>query len=278
MSVFKLCAFADEADPSMSGQIDALHGNGIEFLEVRGVDGKNVTKLTTAEMKELRTRLDGEGIKIWSIGSPIGKVEIEGDFEAHLELFKHTLELANIAGAEKMRIFSFFMSPEDAPKYKNKVIEQLGRMVEAAKGTGVVLCHENEKDIYGDIPERCVEIHKALPQIAGVFDPANYVQCGQDTWHCWELVHPYIKYMHIKDARKDGFVVPAGHGEGQVARLLEAYGAQGGEWLTIEPHLTLFSGLAALEREGEKSQVGEHVYETADAAFDAACDALKKIL
>ncbi|MBQ8004550.1 MAG: TIM barrel protein, partial [Oscillospiraceae bacterium] len=130
MSIFKLCAFADEADPAVSGQIDALHANGIEFIELRGVDGKNVTELTAAEMRELRTRFDGEGIKVWSIGSPIGKIEIEGDFEKHVELFRHTLELANIAGAEKMRIFSFFMNPADAPKYKNKVIEQLGTLVE----------------------------------------------------------------------------------------------------------------------------------------------------
>ncbi|MBR2181569.1 MAG: TIM barrel protein, partial [Oscillospiraceae bacterium] len=111
MSIFKLCAFADEADPAVSGQIDALHGNGIELIELRGVDGKNVTELTCDEMRDLRRRLDDEGIKVWSIGSPIGKIDINGDFDAHVELFRHTLELANIAGAGKLRMFSFFMNP-----------------------------------------------------------------------------------------------------------------------------------------------------------------------
>ena len=38
------------------------------------------------------------------------------------------------------------------------------------------------------------------------------------------------------------------------------------------------AGLAALEREGDTSEVGQFVYPTNDAAFDAACDALKGLL
>lgn len=279
MKNFKISAFADEAGSMIDAQIAAMKRNGVVGLEMRQVDGENVSSITVEKAKEVKTKLDDAGLVTWSMGSPIGKIDIvSGDFAAELDKLKHTIELANVLGAQNIRMFSFYM-PEgkDPAEYRNEVLDRLAKMAEIAQGTGVTLCHENEKGIYGDIPERCVEIHKAVAQIAGVFDPANYVQCGQDTWHCWELVNPYIKYMHIKDARKDGFVVPAGHGEGQVARLLEAYSAKGGEWLTIEPHLTLFSGLAALEREGEKSQVGEHVYETADAAFDAACSALKAL-
>lgn len=279
MKNFKLSAFADEASSMIDAQIAAMKRNGVVGLEMRQVDGENVSSITVKKAREVKAKLDDAGIVTWSMGSPIGKIDIvSGDFAAELDKLKHTIELANVLGARNIRMFSFYM-PEgkDPAAYRNEVLDRLAKMAEIAQGTGVTLCHENEKGIYGDIPERCVEIHQAVEQIAGVFDPANYVQCGQDTWHCWELVNPYIKYMHIKDARKDGFVVPAGHGEGQVARLLEAYSAKGGEWLTIEPHLTLFSGLAALEREGEKSQVGEHVYETADAAFDAACSALKAL-
>lgn len=279
MKNFKLSAFADEASSMIDAQIAAMKRNGVVGLEMRQVDGENVSSITVKKAREVKAKLDDAGLVTWSMGSPIGKIDIvSGDFAAELDKLKHTIELANVLGAQNIRMFSFYM-PEgkDPAAYRNEVLDRLAKMAEIAQGTGVTLCHENEKGIYGDIPERCVEIHQAVEQIAGVFDPANYVQCGQDTWHCWELVNPYIKYMHIKDARKDGFVVPAGHGEGQVARLLEAYSAKGGEWLTIEPHLTLFSGLAALEREGEKSQVGEHVYETADAAFDAACSALKAL-
>ncbi len=277
MSIFKLCAFADEADPAVSGQIDALHGNGIELIELRGVDGKNVTELTCDEMRELRRRLDGEGIKVWSIGSPIGKIDIDGDFAAHIELFRHTLELANIAGAEKLRMFSFFMNPEDASKYKNKVIEQLGVLVDVAKDSGVVLCHENEKDIYGDIASRCVDIHKALPELRAVYDPANFVQCDQDTLEAWDLLAPYIDYMHMKDAGTDKVIVPAGEGAGNVPKLLENYAAIGGGVITLEPHLYEFVGLAGLEREGATSVIGNN-YSTKREAFDAGVNALKALI
>ncbi|MBQ3224341.1 MAG: sugar phosphate isomerase/epimerase, partial [Oscillospiraceae bacterium] len=195
MSIFKLCAFADEADASVAGQIKALHENGIELLEIRGVDGKSVTELTVAEMRELRKKLDDEGSKVWSIGSPIGKIDIKDDFESHLELFRRTLELAKEAGADKMRIFSFFVKREDALKYRAEVIDRMGRFAEVAKGSGISLCHENEKDIYGEIPEHCVDIHKAIPEISAVYDPANFVQCGVDTLAAWELLEPYISYM-----------------------------------------------------------------------------------
>lgn len=277
MSIFKLCAFADEADSTMTGQIKALHENDIDLLEIRGVDEKNITELTLSEMKELRTRLDGEGIKIWSIGSPIGKIEMEDDFEKHLEIFRHTLELANIAGAERMRIFSFFMKAEDAPKYKNEVIDRLGRFLDIAKGSGVLLCHENEKDIYGDIPERCVDIHKALPELPAIFDPANFVQCGCDTLKAWEMLAPYINYMHMKDACENKLVVPAGKGKGNIPELLPKYAKLGGGVITLEPHLYEFLGLSALEREEAKSVIGKS-YDTRREAFDAGVDALKALI
>lgn len=152
-------------------------------------------------------------------------------------------------------------------------------MQEMAKSCGVTLCHENEKGIYGDVPERCFEIHKALPEIKGVFDPANFIQCGVDTLKAWDILSPYIKYMHIKDALSDGRVVPAGCGVGSVEEIAKKFIAMGGSDFTIEPHLTVFKGLSGLEREGEKSKVGEaYTYPDSNSAFDAACSAFKKLI
>ena len=47
----KLCAFADEADPQLDAQIDMMVTGGIPYLEMRGVDGKNVADLTEDEVK-----------------------------------------------------------------------------------------------------------------------------------------------------------------------------------------------------------------------------------
>ena len=176
-------------------------------------------------------------------------------------------------------MFSFFTPAENRDSYKDKVIGRLGTFFEIAKGSGINLCHENEKGIYGDIPERCLEIHKALPEMKAIFDPANYVQCGVDTLQAWELLKGYVKYLHIKDALADGSVVPAGKGIGNVEFILGDYIRNGGDSVTVEPHLTVFDGLKGLEKEGDASVVGEvYKYATAEEAFSAAVSALRGLI
>lgn len=280
MSKLRVYAFADEASSDLKGQIAAMQRNGLQGLEIRNVDGENVSDLTKEKARDIRVRMDDAGLEVWSIGSPIGKIDIEkDDFSAHLEKFRHTLEIADILGAENIRMFSFYIPAGRAPEeFRGRVFDQMGVMLEAAKGHKIDLCHENEKGIYGDVASRCLELRKAFPELKAVYDPANFIQCGQETWSAWEMLKPYVKYLHIKDALADGNVVPAGKGIGQVPRILKAYVAMGGRALTIEPHLKVFDGLAALERENNKSAVGTYCYSSNDEAFDAACTALNDIL
>ena len=280
MEDLRVFAFADEADPNFDGQIDAMLRNDLQGIEIRNVDGENIGDISLDKARELRHRLDDAGLITWSIGSPIGKIHIEtDDFEAHKETFKRQLEIAHILGAENLRMFSFYIPKDKDPAiYKNEVIDRLGVLTNLAIGSGVLLCHENEKGIYGDNAARCLEILEAVPLLRAVFDPANFVQCGQDTIEAWELLKPYVKYMHIKDAKHDGSVVPAGLGDGNLSYLLAEYRLQGGREFTMEPHLSEFVGLGALEREGEKSQVGEFGYATQAAAFDAGVAAFRAIV
>ena len=280
MNEIKIYAFADEASPNIDEQITALKRNGLDGLEIRNVDGANVSDITLEKAKEVKTKLDANGLITWSIGSPIGKIDIEkDDFKAHLEKLKHTLEIADILESKNIRMFSFYM-PEgkDVLDYKNEVIDRLGQMCEIAKTHNVFLCHENEKGIYGDIPERCLEIHKAIPKLKGIFDPANFVQSNSDTLEAWDILKDYIYYMHIKDAKIDGTVVPAGMGDGNVEKVVKNFIEKGGNSFTIEPHLTVFEGFSHLERKGETSVITEYGYPDSNTAFDAACDAFKNLL
>jgi sugar phosphate isomerase/epimerase len=278
----QIYAFADEASPIIDKQIIAMRRNGLQGLEIRNVDGESVAAISLDKAREVRAKMDAAGLKVWSIGSPIGKIDIEkDDFNAHMDTLRHVIEVAKILGAENIRMFSFYIPAGKNPAdYRAEVLRRLHIMADAAEGTGVTLCHENEKGIYGDMANRCLEILEAEPRIAGVFDPANFVQCGQDTWEAWKLLGSKIKYMHIKDALfKDNSVVPAGKGDGQVDKILKAFLENGGECLTVEPHLTVFDALKTLEREGEKSRVGgAYAYPSSDAAFDAACQALRELL
>ncbi len=270
---FKLAAFADEADSRISEQILAMKRNGVEYLEIRGVDGTNISDITIDKAKEVRKQLDENALAVWSLGSPYGKIGINDDFEAHLDKFKHGLELAEILGAKHIRMFSFYVPSGDEARYKDEVMCRLEKFIVAAKGSEIVLCHENEKGIYGDIATRCQEIHKNFPELRAVFDPANFVQCGQDTIEAWEKLAPYVEYMHIKDALADGSVVPAGKGIGNLPYLLERYK---GSVLTLEPHLSVFEGFEQLESE-EKTKM-KYCYASSGLAFDAAVNALKELI
>jgi sugar phosphate isomerase/epimerase len=280
---FRIAAFADEADGQLANQIEAMHRNQISLLEIRNVNGTNVADLTPAQAREIRETLDDAGIAVWSIGSPYGKTDLNGDLDGHLESFRRGLETAQILGAKHIRMFSFYVPEEQADARREEVLEHIGRMLRIAEHTDLLLCHENEKGIYGSTAARCKVLHEAFPQMKAVFDPANYVQCGQDTIEAWDLIAPYVEYMHIKDALESGFVVPAGKGAGHLPYLLSHYR---GEVLTVEPHLTVFDGFEKLERGASPASSDRSAddpalryrYPSGQAAFDAAVSALKELL
>lgn len=279
MSKFLLSAFADEAGESLQEQIAALKRNNITHMEIRAVDGVNVCLTPLDKIKEYKKQLDEAGIKIVTIGSPVGKVHLDEDYTEHVAMFLHTLAVAKILGATRIRMFSIFLpQDEDAAKYKELVMSRMAEMVKIAEGTGITLYHENEKDIYGDVPERVLELMDAFGgKMQFIFDPANYVQCDRDPLEVYPLLKDKIAYFHIKDARMDNKrVVPAGTGSGRIPEILKDYAkTHENTMLTLEPHLKAFAGL---KDEVSIQYDEEAAYKDNNEAFDAGVAALKKIL
>lgn len=243
MAKFTLSAFADEISLNLQEEMDVLEQCGIHYIEMRNVGNRCVIDYSDEEIAEIKKQLDDRGFKISAIGSPIGKIPIDERFEPHLDKFKRTMEIAHMLGTPYIRMFSFFIPRGHDPYlYKDKVMERWFAFVDAARNEGLVLLHENEKEIYGDIPERCLDILRAMnvPFVRATFDPANFVQCDVETYpHAFELLKEHIVYMHIKDALyKDHRVVPSGQGDGKVREILRSLNDMGYEgFLSIEPHL-----------------------------------------
>ena len=279
MNRIRIYAFADEASSRIEGQIAAMRRNGLNGLEIRGVDGANIADISEEKAREVRSRLDDAGLTVWSMGSPIGKVSIETDaFAAHLDQLRHVLALAAILGAQNLRLFSFYVPDGRKEEFRGKVMDWMGQMLTVAEGSGIALCHENEKGIYGDMAARCSDLLNTFHGLYGIFDPANFVQCGQDTLEAWDMLKHRIRYLHIKDALADGRVVPSGCGIGHVPEILADFRALGGCDVTVEPHLSVFDGLKALEQSGKTTSINAYSYASSDAAFDAACAALRQLL
>ncbi len=253
MSQFILSAFGDEIDMDLKTQMDVLQQHGISYIEMRGVNGKNVTELSLTEAEAIKKQLDLRGFKLSSIGSPIGKISILDDFTPHLQLFKHTLELAKLFECRFIRMFSFYIPEGCSPEiYREEVLARWSQFVEAAKGSDIILLHENEKGIYGDSALRCLDLLRSINSdyVKAVFDPANFVQCDNRTFpYAYDLLENYIAYIHIKDAVfSDHHVVPAGQGDGSLPDILSSLYRKGYDgFLSFEPHLADFAGFANLE-------------------------------
>ena len=274
----KITGFADEIDGDLGVQIKGLKKLGIHHMEMRGVNGKGLVEYPLSQVKEFKKELDHNGISLSALGSPIGKIKITDAFEPHMELYKHTVEIAHEMETSNIRMFSFFMPEgENYTPYRGKVMEQLSQFVDYAKENDVILLHENEKGIYGDVADRCLDLMKEFygDHFKAVFDFANFVQCKQDTNKAYEMLKSYIAYIHIKDAVwADGTVVPAGLGDGNVEMILSFLKDSGYHgFLSLEPHLSDFAGFEALEQHGvkKKKMSGEE-------SFTMAYEALRTIL
>lgn len=277
MEYNKFSGFSDEIASDIKTQFEVLGKLGIKYFEPRGVDGKNIADLSDSEAVELKEKMDAAGIKVSSIGSPIGKIDIKDDFAPHFELFKRVVAIAKILDTKYIRMFSFYNNTPWTEELKGEVFARLGEMLSYAKENDVILLHENEKGIYGDNAAHCLEIMEKLycDNFKAVFDPANFVQENQDTKEAFEMLKPYIAYMHIKDAKADGTVVPSGYGEGNVEYILKELFADGYDgFLSLEPHLGSFEGLSDLELDDKM----ENLPEGGEGTFTLAYKALSEII
>ena len=278
MAKFVLSAFADEAGTLLSEQIEALKRNGIDYIEPRNINGKPILKLTDEELNEVKTELDKNGIKVNSLGSPIGKYPINEPFENHLPDFYRALEVCKILGTDKMRMFSFFTKQAELKDYRDEVIGRLTKMCEIASQHGITLCHENESEIYGQNPEEMLDLMTSVPGLKGIFDPANYRMNGCDIMSGIEATLKNLAYLHIKDAIYESkIIVPAGDGEGMIAEVLDIVNNSTDDtvYLTLEPHLFLFDAYKLIDNHELK---GKYTFTNNTESFDFAANALKKLL
>jgi sugar phosphate isomerase/epimerase len=268
--MIRLSAFSDEAGSSIQEQIDAMKRNGISLTELRSIDGKNVSAFTLEEAKEYQRIFEENGISVWSIGSPLGKADIEVDFVEYEKKVRHVCELANIFKTDKIRMFSFWHANEK----EEKVYDYLRKMVAIGAEYGVYMCHENEKDIFGDIADRVLKIMGNVDGLKYIYDPANFLQCDEPADKTLDLFHGKTEYFHIKDVIvENGALVPAGYGDGKIKELLARITDD--KVLTLEPHLAIFDAYKSIDNTEMKHKF---TYANANEAFDAAVTAIKGLL
>lgn len=278
--------FADEICTDFEEQLRTVKELGMDYICLRAADGKGIAEYTVEEVREqLLPKLQKAGVKVSSVGSPIGKVGIEDEegFQRQLAQLDAICRMCEVLDCRYVRIFSFFMPKDKEPAdFRDTVFDKMEKFVEIGEKYGVTLIHENEKDIYGDVGSRCVEIMEKFARrgMRSAYDFANFVQCGEDPLECWNLLRPYISYVHVKDALYSSHEnVLCGTGDGKIREILDqAVNRDGYEgFLTLEPHLMTFSTFASLENNAKDTGL-KNWFRTGAEAYEAQYYALCRIL
>jgi sugar phosphate isomerase/epimerase len=258
-----LSGFADEISPDPAEQLATLAAESITHLELRSAWSANVADFTAGQVTTFQAALQRAGVQVSAIGSPIGKIDVQAPLGPELDRMRRVADIAAELGTSIVRVFSFFIPPGDPPeRYRRQVIDRMAALSAIAADRGLILAHENEKEIYGDTAARCHDLITSVnsPALRATFDAANFVQCGVRPFsQAYHLLRPYLVYLQVKDARSaTGEVVPAGQGDGEFRETLAALRDSGfSGFVSLEPHLAQagrFGGFSGPENFTRASQ------------------------
>ncbi len=241
--MMRISAFGDEAAIDFEEQLQVLQGLEISLIDIRAAWGVNCAQFTDEHIGRIKQLCAQYGVAAACMGSPIGKSPIADPIDIEGERLKTIGATARQLGTRNIRLFSFYPEGDADDSALRQSIDRLGALTQIAAAQDLNLLLENEKGVVGDVPERCLQIMRAIdsPHFRLIWDPANFVQCGADRqvdqW--WDALSPHIGYIHIKDARlADKSVTVAGEGDGQLPQLLARLRDSGYDGvLSLEPHL-----------------------------------------
>ncbi len=254
-----ISGFTDEVSDDLDVQIRALQELGWRHIDLRTVDGKNVSSLSDKEFARVLEKLEENGIAIACFGSTVANWgrEVQRDLEQDLEELRTSIKHMRKAGVRHIRIMSYrVIEPEPlGTPMEQEVIAGVRRIVEIAEDNGVVCLHENCQTWGGQSAEHSLRLLEAVdsPALRLVFDTGNPVSMKdvtgsdpyyfQDSFLFFEQVKEFVDYVHIKDAVLDNqsarYVGP-GEGGGRVKEILKAVAEdRPGLPISIEPHVAV---------------------------------------
>ncbi|MFT4122428.1 MAG: sugar phosphate isomerase/epimerase family protein [Microbacteriaceae bacterium] len=271
MTSWTLSGFADEIDDDPRIQFAVLRALGAGHADVRSAWGTGVLDLDTERLQSLAAIAREAGITVSVIASPIGKSPAGADPGDERRRLARAVTAARILGTPFVRMFSFFPDAgRSQAQIRDDVLHRLSLLARDAEAAGVVLLHENEKRIYGDIPERVLDVVESVgsPALRLTWDSANFVQVGVAPFtQAYAPLHEHVVSLQIKDAHAGtGIVCPAGAGDGELPETIAAFRDDGFcGVVSLEPHLPAVAGRPGVP--------GPEAFGLAARAFRALTDA-----
>lgn len=258
---------SDEAGKSIDIQVMAHKELGWDHLELRNVDGENITQLHDDKFTQIEECIKSVGMQVSCFGSAIANWArpITSDPEADYADLRRAIPRMHRLGTPFIRIMSYPNDPDNPlpeAEWRKESIKRVKEFARIAESEGIILAHENCSGWGGDSAENSLELLAEVdsPALKVVYDTGNPVTYGQDAWEYYQKVHDAICYVHIKDAKRTNgqdIYTYCGEGEGYVketiADLLKN-GYDGG--FSIEPHL------AAVIHTGQQAKDDETLFQS----------------
>jgi sugar phosphate isomerase/epimerase len=251
---------ADEAGQALDTQIRAHKELGWKHIEIREVDGVNLTDLCDEAFEEVVEKVTDAGLAVSCFGSQL--CNWARPINTHPDIDRHELERAiprmKRLGCRFIRTMSYPNAGWPEEKWKNEVISRMRTLADMAEDADIVLAHENCHGWAAESPENTLELLQEVnsPNVTLIWDTGNPVIFGQDAWDYYDVVKDHVGYVHIKDARHDADgnleYTYCGEGEGYVKEVLADLVDRGyEEAISIEPHLeaVIHEGKAASDEE-----------------------------
>ena len=217
-------AITDEFSLDIEVALDAMSTLGMTIAELRLIGNRNIIDLTNEEVTGIRTRVEQRGMRVISIASPVLKCvlpdapPLDDRFQQDVfgsaytiadqpRLAQRAMEIAEIAGAQFIRVFSYWRTaaPEQC---HDQIVEALRDLADRAGKRGLTIGLENEHACNVATGAEAGRILAALdhPALKSIWDPANAFLLGETPFPDGysKLPASRVAHVHAKDCFVEG--------------------------------------------------------------------------
>ncbi len=225
MQHFPIAAITDEfSTDDLDVALDAMAEIGMTGAELRVIGGRNILDLSDAEVVNARARVEARGMRVVGIASPLLKCvlpdgpaidqrfqqDVFGSaytFEDQPRLTRRAFEVAGLAGADLIRVFSYWRTV-DPSRVAPRVAEALTDLADQALDHHVTIGLENEHACNVGTGAEAARMLAAVdhPALKLIWDPANAFVLGETPYPAGYADLPVgrLAHVHAKDCVMSG--------------------------------------------------------------------------
>lgn len=245
-----ISGIADEAGYGIEAQIAAHKALGWRHIELRLIDGLNVTSaLSDNAFDQVVEIVLRNEFKVTGFASAIGNWSrhINDDFYIDTDELKIATKRMKRLGAKYIRTMTWKGDGVSEFEWRTKSISRCKELAKFAEDNDICLIHENCEGWGGLSATNMIELKNTVdsPNFKLLYDLGNTISHGYDPWEFFKIIRGNFDYIHIKDAKmnpsggKSKDYTYCGMGDAMLKEILTIILNEDGYdgIISIEPHV-----------------------------------------